>query len=481
MAEAAVVSALIDKLTSMVAHKLSQEVSLIVNFREDFEYFRDQLLSIKCLLADAGEKRNSSNSSSVSNWLDNLEDFVSEAEYQVEKFGAIDNIFTKLIFRFRMGKKIKELRKRLQQIQQNAQNLNLLRSALDLTAHRQASDADHRYKEKRGRSNALLQESQIVGMDDDIQVITDWILKEDSRKTVIAIVGMGGQGKTLLLQHIFNSEEVQKHFDCQIWLAISEKFIVIELLREVVKQFQQSERVKQFEGNNENLADQLNGKKRAHLPNEKELTDLSEEALRDKIREHLDKKSCLFAVDDVWDRYAWDEISLPSRLQDKVVVTTRNEEVAKAMGTGDQILHKNSLSEENSWQLFCLHAFPDGAHHCPEALDKIAHQIVSKCGGLPLAIKTIGAYLARLVRGLPNDWERTSQHLNEAHGMTDSVMPSLKLSYEALPAHLKPCFLYCSVFPKNTEIESEYLVHAWIGQGFVSAQLQEVYDVVAPT
>ena len=54
----------------------------------------------------------------------------------------------------------------------------------------QALDADI-HKENRERSNALLQESQIVGMDGNIQVITDWILKENSLP-VVAIVGMGG-------------------------------------------------------------------------------------------------------------------------------------------------------------------------------------------------------------------------------------------------------------------------------------------------
>jgi len=442
MAEAAVVSALIDTFTGMVANKLSQEVSLIVNFRNDFEFFLKELFSIKCLLTDAGEKRSSS---SVSDWLDNLEDFVADAEYLVEQCGAVDNIFDKVKF----GRKIRKLRLRLEQIQRNAQNLHLLasKSQLDVTAHGQARDANG-FNERRKRSYALLQEPQIVGMDDEIKVITQWILKEDSRP-VIAVVGMGGQGKTLLLQHVFNSEEIRQHFHHRVWLPISQTFVVTELLRQVLREFEPK-----FDSK-----------------------DLNEGELLNKIQKNLEGKRCLFAVDDVWDIYAWNDIGLPSRIEDKVVLTTRDEKIAKDLGAGDHILPKNSLSEENSWQLFCLHAFPDGAHRCPEALDEIARGIVKKCGGLPLAIKTIGAYLARSARGHPNDWEWTLNHLNEAHGMRDRVMPSLKLSYQALPSQLKLCFLYCSVFPKNTKIQSEYLVYAWIAQGFVSAKLEESYNV----
>ena len=54
----------------------------------------------------------------------------------------------------------------------------------------QALDANI-YKEKRERSNALLQESQIMGMEGNIQVITNRILKENNSR-VVAIVGMGG-------------------------------------------------------------------------------------------------------------------------------------------------------------------------------------------------------------------------------------------------------------------------------------------------
>ena len=178
----------------------------------------------------------------------------------------------------------------------------------------------------------------------------------------------------------------------------------------------------------------------------------------------------------MWDRDAWNDIGLPSRIQDKVVLTTRDEAVTKAMKA--QIHRKISLSSGMSWKLFCIHAFSDDAlHACPEELDKIAHSIVEKCAGNPLAIKTIGAYLERHVRGHPNDWEWTLLHLHEAYGMSDRVLSSLKLSYEALPSHLKPCFLYCSVFPKNTQIDTESLVHGWIARGFVSVQLQDSYNV----
>lgn len=63
------------------------------------------------------------------------------------------------------------------------------------------------------------------------------------------------------------------------------------------------------------------------------------------------------------------------------------------------------------------------------------------------------------------------------HERSSFVFFEVELRDEALPSHLKPCFLYCSVFPKNTQIDTESLVHGWIAQGFVSVQLQDSYNV----
>lgn len=126
--------------------------------------------------------------------------------------------------------------------------------------------------------------------------------------------------------------------------------------------------------------------------------------------------------------------------------------------------------------LFCFHAFPErcAENGPPDELSSFAHRIVEQCSGLPLAIKTIAASMAK-VRRLPNDWEKTLNRLREVHAMSNSVMASLRLSYQALPNHLKLCFVYFSVFPKNTQIKFDYLLHAWTSEGFTPEEA--AYDV----
>lgn len=49
----------------------------------------------------------------------------------------------------------------------------------------------------------------------------------------------------------------------------------------------------------------------------------------------------------------------------------------------------------------------------------------------------------------------------------NSISSALKLSYQYLPFHLKRCFSFCSLYPRNYEFDAETLVDSWVAVGLV--------------
>ncbi|PHT39110.1 hypothetical protein CQW23_22683 [Capsicum baccatum] len=131
-------------------------------------------------------------------------------------------------------------------------------------------------------------------------------------------------------------------------------------------------------------------------------------------------------------------------------------------------VHKHKLgdlSEEEAWTLFEKIAFEYKEHESLNLVE-IGKEIVRKCGGVPLAIRSVGCLL-RLKR-TEDEWMYfKNQDLSSITRGGNDVMVILRLSCNYLPRYLKICFAYCSLFPKDFEIQRFDLVDMWIAQGFI--------------
>ncbi|KAF2319651.1 hypothetical protein GH714_017836 [Hevea brasiliensis] len=124
----------------------------------------------------------------------------------------------------------------------------------------------------------------------------------------------------------------------------------------------------------------------------------------------------------------------------------------------------NCISDENCWKLFLYHAFASRRVADPK-LEVIRDKVIEKCGGLPLAARTLGG----LLRSKPwEDWENVmNSKIWNLQDDVNNILPVLKLSYYHLPSHLKRCFAYCAIFPKDYVFEEKELVLLWMAEGLI--------------
>uniref|UniRef100_M8BW38 Disease resistance protein RPM1 n=1 Tax=Aegilops tauschii TaxID=37682 RepID=M8BW38_AEGTA len=97
-----------------------------------------------------------------------------------------------------------------------------------------------------------------------------------------------------------------------------------------------------------------------------------------------------------------------------------------------------------------------------------ANLILKKCNGLPLAIVTIGGFLANQPK-IAFQWRKLNEHISAELAMNPelgTIKTVLMRSYDGLPYHLKSCFLYMPIFPEDYRVGRGRLVRRWTAEGY---------------
>ncbi|TYI62153.1 hypothetical protein E1A91_D10G225800v1 [Gossypium mustelinum] len=301
--------------------------------------------------------------------------------------------------------------------------------------------------EPRLQPTSLEIENHVYGRDKDKQTILDLLLKsDDERNFVIPIVGMGGIGKTTLAQLVYHDASIQHHFHPKAWACVSDHFDVLRITKEILQS------ITSVSCNDNDL-----------------------NIVQEKLQKELSGKKFLIVLDDVWNEnyHDWTILQSPfkTRIQgSKIIVTTRNHGVSSTMGA----LHAHSLellSDDDCLSVFAQHALGARDFEGHPSLKEVAEKMVRKCNGLPLAAKTLGGLLRTNVD--LHAWEDILEsEIWKLSKDQSSIIPALQVSYHHLPLHLKRCFMYCAIIPKDCEFEKEEIILLWRAQGF----LQEARD-----
>ncbi|KAL2515332.1 putative late blight resistance protein-like protein R1A-6 [Forsythia ovata] len=281
--------------------------------------------------------------------------------------------------------------------------------------------------------------STVVGFDDDLLEIKTRLISGSSDLQTVALVGMGGSGKTTIAQKVYDDAFIEYHFYTRAWVTVSQNYNVQEILLRLL-------------GCTKKICNESIGN------------------LVEKLYKTLKGMRYLIVIDDVWDTKFWDDSSVKSVFPNdkngsRIMLTTREENVAFSANSCPPLHRMHFLDEELCWKLFYEKVF--GEDCCPPELKELGTKIVQHCKGLPLAIVVMGGLLSKLPR-TQHDWRNVAENLSSLITSNDERYPKiLSLSYNNLPHHLKGCFLYMGVFPEDSNIRVSTLVKLSIAEGFI--------------
>ncbi|KAB1670000.1 hypothetical protein ES319_1Z207800v1 [Gossypium barbadense] len=263
---------------------------------------------------------------------------------------------------------------------------------------------------------------------------------------MIGMHGMPGVGKTTLAKEVGKHAREQKLFDKVVMFTMSQNPNIRTIQDKVAEMFGLKFHTNTEEGRAEELFRSMKG-----------------------------VNKILVIVDDLWEEFKLEDIGIPfgdDHKGCKILLTTRQQQVCSKMKCQKEI-QLGILSKDEAWVLFRDKA---GLEDDCSTLNDVAKEVAAECKGLPLAIVVV----AKALKGESlNGWRDANQRFKDSTHLYDEevfggVLEPLKLSYDYLKKgsnqmtginDIQMCFLLCSLFPEDEEIDTEILITCGIGVG----------------
>lgn len=356
MAEA-IVSVTVQKLGEL----LLEEPLFMHGIGDQVKQLQDRLKRLKCFLKDADEKQHKSER--VRNWVADIR----EAAYDAED--VLEVLFLKAESRKQKG--IKRVLRRLVCVLNETVSLHSIGSEIrDITSRlskiatsmhdygiKEAMDGEglifsDSLREQR-QSFPYVAEHNLVGLEQSLEKLVNDLVSGGEKLRVTSICGMGGLGKTTLAKEIFHHSKVRRHFDRFAWVYVSQECRRRHVWQEIFLNLS-------YKDENERILS------------------LRDEQLGEELHRFLKRKKCLVVLDDIWGKDAWDCLkhvfphetgklvmfklnsssiilyhfyNLVITTGSKIVLTTRNKDVALYADPRSVLHEPQLLTYDESWDL----------------------------------------------------------------------------------------------------------------------------------
>ncbi|KAH9804400.1 Disease resistance protein RPM1 [Citrus sinensis] len=404
---------------------LVEEIRLWGGVKKEVQSIKSELESLRSFLKDADtraavEELEGGGEESVRTWVKQLRDEAYRIEDVIDE---ISRSIKKLKLRRGVATEIQDIKSALADIKRRGESYRF-RSIDEPSSSGTRNVIPH---DSRVRS-FFVEDDEVVGIESIKRKLIDLMVNGRSERSVVAVVGEGGLGKTTLAGKIFNNDEYKKN----------------DLLRTILNEVHRV----------------------TNEPASVETHDMEEMELITALRDHLKDKSYIVVFDDVWKIDFWGDVEdalLDNKKSSRIIVTTRRMNVAKFCKSSSPVhVHElETLRPNEAWKLFCRKAFgPSSGGSCPSELRELSQDILAKCGGLPLAIVAVGGLLSTKNR-VVSEWKKLFDRLGSMLGSDP---------------HLKDCN---RVLSEGCKINCARLIRLWIAEGFFQYSKRPTSEQVA--
>ncbi|OEL18835.1 putative disease resistance RPP13-like protein 2 [Dichanthelium oligosanthes] len=549
------VKSVLGKLGSLLA----QEYSLIRGVGRDLQYITDELRTMQSFLVDL---RDAKQDCRMKDWAKQIREMTYDVEDCVDDSGhRIHNprwlrsdmccyFLLNSVYEVRtwwprrdVASKISDLKMRAQQISERRQRYGVDNPQSSQRSTEAEAGANIRFNaaENQDRSLNLVAMKDPVGVHTDMEDLEKWMQNKTNKNGVLAIVGFGGVGKTIIAAELYRKFVDQ--FDCRAMVTVSQGSDLEAILTSIKDQVMpQSDEQKPLpekrslgaalrgvvcrcsgsattDNSNERVKSEVDsGLQEQHdmseldsddeeqqgaLPGKKSLTAVVRDMLG-QVRRHksavMAKSSVSGTSNKTQDNAKLiqlkEELSnllteksniirlLPQSKKDRrIIVTTRFQAVATTCTRDESIKNVKALGREESDNLF-----KQVVSESKGNIDQVPDEVWNICGGLPLALVIMAGYVGcnpskspvKLLQDYESLFPESTKDRREGLKQEEAGR-IISHCYNDMPAEIKTCSLYLSIFPKGNRISRKRLTRRWIAEGFVSEKEGMSMEDVADT
>ncbi|XP_044352341.1 disease resistance protein Pik-2 isoform X2 [Triticum aestivum] len=444
---------------------VAEEVALQLGVQRDHSFISDELEMMQGFLMAAHDERD--DSMVVKIWVKQVRDVSYAVEDCLLDFAVrLEKqswwcLSRKVLARHYVANQMKELRAKVEEVSQRNQRYQIIRGSSSkhtsaigqptISGATMSAADDARLRRHKAKKDLV---ELINCKDDALRVIALWGTSSSDL------------GEISILKSAYEDLMMHKNFDCCAWITLIGTFNQADLIQNIVCQiYVNSLQDSRKEGKTTIGAQVL-----------KMTTTAKEDGLDHEFKRYLNDKSYLIVLNNIHSIEEWDcfKTCFPNNNKgSRIIISTEQVAVASlCIGAEDEALVHKYLFADQPLYAFYRKVFKKTVNldeQYPELVEQ-AKMILKKCRGLPLALVTIGGFLASQPK-TAFEWRKLNEHISaelEMNPELEIIKAVLMKSYDGLPYYLKACFLYLAIFPEDQQIARRRLACRWLAEGYSS-------------